>query len=321
MQTAQQPCSGNVARARWPARAACRRARLAVKRLAGRVALRCGMVPEEGAGACAMGADCSERCTAARASRREWSCAWLWWCERRVAGAGGAGRPWGASIGLAPMTQASGRCSCVCVRAGTYAQFSRGVRGEGHEGRRPRVYWRVGVRVARRAVRCSEGAEPHARRRPFQKKRIGSSRAPTDCRRTTIDSSAVGRRAGGLAGSSRGHVKLSAWASRKRAPRTATPAVECRELGSTRAPRKSDRLPSSGTPSWRFGRELARAHSKVRARRRDTGERAAGAHFGCGSCQEFALSVHTPLQNINRIQQTTTPAPYSTTSRDSPLLY
>ena len=93
MQTAQQPCSGNVARARWPARAACRRARLAVKRHAGRVALRCGMVPEEGAGACAMGADCSERCTAARASRREWSCAGLWWCERRVAGAGGSGQP------------------------------------------------------------------------------------------------------------------------------------------------------------------------------------------------------------------------------------
>ena len=34
----------------------------------------------------------------------------------------------------------------VCVRAGTYAQFSRGVPGEGHERRRPRVYWRVGVR-------------------------------------------------------------------------------------------------------------------------------------------------------------------------------
>ena len=150
MQTAQQPCSGNVARARWPSRAACRRARLAVKSPAGRVALRCGMVPEEGAGACANGRRPQERCTAARASRREWSCAWLWWCERRVAGAGGAGRPWGASIGLAPMTQASGRCSCVCVRAGTYAQFSRGVRGEGHEGRRPRVYWRVRVRGARR---------------------------------------------------------------------------------------------------------------------------------------------------------------------------
>ena len=78
MQTAQQPCSGNGERARWPARAACRRARLAVKRPAGRDALRCGMVPEEGAGACAMGVDLSERCTAARASRREWSCAWLW---------------------------------------------------------------------------------------------------------------------------------------------------------------------------------------------------------------------------------------------------
>ena len=105
MQPAQQPCSGNGERARWPARAACRRARLAVKRLAGRVALRCGMVPEEGAGACAMGADCSERCTAARASRREWSCACLWWCEGRVAGAGGAGRPWGASTGQTHMAQ------------------------------------------------------------------------------------------------------------------------------------------------------------------------------------------------------------------------
>ena len=124
------------------------------------------------------------------------------------------------------------------------------------------------------------------------------SSAPREHRRTTNCSSAVRRRAGGSAGSSRGRVELSARASRKRAPRTATPAVECRELGSTRAPRKSDRLPSSGTPSWRFGRELARAHSKVRARRRDTGERAAGAHFGCGSCQEFALSVHTPLQNL-----------------------
>ena len=146
MQTAQQPCSGNGERARWPARAACRRARLAVKHPAGRDALRCGMVPEEGAGACAMGVDLSGRCTAARASRREWSCAWLWWCERRVAGAGGAGRPWGASTGQTHMTQASGRYACVCVRAGTYAQFSRGVRGEGHERRRPRVYWRVGVR-------------------------------------------------------------------------------------------------------------------------------------------------------------------------------
>ncbi|EOD10127.1 hypothetical protein EMIHUDRAFT_371742, partial [Emiliania huxleyi CCMP1516] len=86
------------------------------------------------------------------------------------------------------------------------------------------------------------------------------SSAPREHRRTTNCSSAVRRRAGGSAGSSRGRVELSARASRKRAPRTATPAVECRELGSTRAPRKSDRLPSSGTPSWRFGRELARAH-------------------------------------------------------------
>ena len=119
------------------------------------------------------------------------------------------------------------------------------------------------------------------------------SSAPREHRRTTNCSSAVRRRAGGSAGSSRGRVELSARASRKRAPRTATPAVECRELGSTRAPRKSDRLLSSGTPSRRLGRELVRAHSKVRARRRDTGERAAGAHFGCGSCQEFALSVHS----------------------------
>ena len=128
------------------------------------------------------------------------------------------------------------------------------------------------------------------------------SSAPQEHRRTTIGSSAVRRRAGGSAGSSRGHVELSARASRKRAPRTATPAVECRELGSTRAPRKSDRLRSSGTPSWRLGRELARAHSEVRARRRDTGERAAGAHFDCGSCQEFALSVHTPLQNARKMR-------------------
>ena len=162
MQTAQQPCSGNGERARWPARAACRRARLAVKRLAGRVALRCGMVPEEGAGACAMGADCSERCTAARASRREWSCAWLWWCERRVAGAGGAGRPWGASTGQSHMAQLRIGAARVCVRAGTYARISRGVRGEGHEGRRPRVYWRVGVRVARRAVRLPVRRSLHA---------------------------------------------------------------------------------------------------------------------------------------------------------------
>ena len=90
------------------------------------------------------------RCAAARASRREWICGLLWWCEGRVAGAGGAGRPWGASTGQTHMTQASGRYACVCVRAGTYAQFSRGVRGEGHEGRRPRVYWRVRVRGARR---------------------------------------------------------------------------------------------------------------------------------------------------------------------------
>ena len=54
------------------------------------------------------------------------------------------------STGQTHMTQASGRWACVCVRAGTYAQFSRGVRGEGHEGRRPRVYWRVRVRGARR---------------------------------------------------------------------------------------------------------------------------------------------------------------------------
>mmetsp|Transcript_18397 Transcript_18397/g.59997 ORF Transcript_18397/g.59997 Transcript_18397/m.59997 type:complete len:307 (+) Transcript_18397:535-1455(+) len=107
------------------------------------------------------------------------------------------------------------------------------------------------------------------------------SSAPREHRRTTNCSSAVRRRAGGSAGSSRGRVELSARASRKRAPRTATPAVECRELGSTRAPRKSDRLPSSGTPSWRFGRELARAHSKVRARRRGTGQRANSAHIGC----------------------------------------
>ena len=39
------------------------------------------------------------RCAAARASRREWICGLLWWCEGRVAGAGGAGRPWGASTG------------------------------------------------------------------------------------------------------------------------------------------------------------------------------------------------------------------------------
>ena len=43
------------------------------------------------------------------------------------------------------------------MRAGTYVQFSRGVRGEGHEGRRPRVYWRVRVRGARR--RGPEGRE------------------------------------------------------------------------------------------------------------------------------------------------------------------
>ena len=85
-----------------------------------------------------------------RASRREWSCACLWWCERRVAGAGGAGRPWGASTGQSHMAQLRIGAARVCVRAGTYVWFSRGVRGEGHEGRRPRVYWRVRVRGARR---------------------------------------------------------------------------------------------------------------------------------------------------------------------------
>ena len=65
------------------------------------------------------------------------------WCGRR-------GTAMGPSTGQTHMTQASGRYACVCVRAGTYAQFSRGVRGEGHEGRRPRVYWRVRVRGARR---------------------------------------------------------------------------------------------------------------------------------------------------------------------------
>jgi len=90
------------------------------------------------------------RCAAARASRREWICGLLWWCEGRVAGAGGAGRPWGASTGQSHMAQLRIGAARVCVRAGTYAQFSRGVRGEGHEGRRPRVYWRVGVRGARR---------------------------------------------------------------------------------------------------------------------------------------------------------------------------
>ena len=105
-------------------------------------------------------------------SRREWSCAWLWWCERRVAGAGGAGRPWGASIGLAPMIQASGRCSCVCVRAGTYAQFSRGVPGEGHERRRPRVYWRVGVRSMPGGRDGARRAVLHAEVNLFKKKRL-----------------------------------------------------------------------------------------------------------------------------------------------------
>ena len=63
-----------------------------------------------------------------------------------MAGAGGAGRPWGASTGQSHMAQLRIGAARVCVRAGTYAQFSRGVRGEGHERRRPRVYWRVGVR-------------------------------------------------------------------------------------------------------------------------------------------------------------------------------
>ena len=80
----------------------------------------------------------------ARASRREWSCVWLWWCERRVAS---AGQPWGASTGQTHMAQANLRCACVCVRAGTYARISRGVRGEGHESGRPRVARRVRVRV------------------------------------------------------------------------------------------------------------------------------------------------------------------------------
>ena len=106
-------------------------ARLAVKRPAGRVALRCGMVPEEGAGACETGADFSERRTAARASRREWSCAWLWWCERRVAGAGGAdghgapaqgSRTWHSSeLALRVFACARGRTRsfhAVCVEKG-----------------------------------------------------------------------------------------------------------------------------------------------------------------------------------------------------------
>jgi len=63
------------------------------------------------------------------------------------------GVQWGETTGLTHMTQVSGRCACVCVRAGTYARFSRSVRGEGHEGRRrPRVsigVWEFGV--------CPEG--------------------------------------------------------------------------------------------------------------------------------------------------------------------
>ena len=109
------------------------------------------------------------RFTAARASRREWICGLLWWCEGRVAGAGGAGRPWGASTGQTHMTQDSGRYACVCVRAGTYAQFSRGVRGEGHEGRRPRVYWRVRVRGARRREGARQGGVLRLAKRDLKK--------------------------------------------------------------------------------------------------------------------------------------------------------
>ena len=109
------------------------------------------------------------RCAAARASRREWICGLLWWCEGRVAGAGGAGRPWGASTGQSHMAQLRIGAARVCVRAGTYVWFSRGVRGEGHERGRPRVARRVRVRGARRR-----------RRGP----KAGKSLAPRDTRLT-----------------------------------------------------------------------------------------------------------------------------------------
>ncbi|EOD17185.1 hypothetical protein EMIHUDRAFT_370085, partial [Emiliania huxleyi CCMP1516] len=81
----------------------------------------------------------------------------------------------------------------------------------------------------------------------------------------------VGRRRSVLAGRRSVDRRPRHLLRRRPAPAPPRRRPQAKELGSSRAPTDDDRLLSSATPSWRLGRELARARGAFRSGQQETG--------------------------------------------------